>query len=118
MFGRIRDAARAFLHGPSAAEDDFRRMQQECRSLMHEMNDVLEKLSVWAAREAKRRSRATKSAVDLATAESPAPTGQAPAPLAEPFPNLADAGSRAAYKAAIRSRMMQRGPHLMETSEQ
>lgn len=65
MFGRIRDAVQTLLHGgPSDSERRYRKLEADTRALTTELNDALEKLNAWAAREAKRSSRAAKRLLD------------------------------------------------------
>lgn len=70
MFGRIADAVvtrllpyvKESVREEIAHQDDTRR--REVRELVREMEDVLEKLSLQAARQAKRRSRAAREQID------------------------------------------------------
>lgn len=123
MLGRIGDAVKTLLHGgPSQAESRFRRMEAEARALIVEVNDVLEKLSTAAAREAKRRSRQAKQDLDdgeesaeseltpdqlRALADARARHQNAPEPTLVPN----DPAGRAAWKAGILARMRPTGTH-------
>lgn len=65
MAGRIRDAVQTLLHGgPTDSERRYRKLESETRALVTELNDSLEKLNAWAAREAKRNSRAARKALE------------------------------------------------------
>lgn len=95
--GRIRDAIQTLLQPGwdrhfAVRDAEVSAQLAECRLVLTEMNDTLEKLSVWAAREAKRRSRAAQ--VDLGFT-----------PAQQPQPNAPPVMSRAEWKAQVRRQM-------------
>lgn len=102
FFRRIVDAVRTLLRGspPTQAEARFRSLESEARALIMEMNDTLEKLNTWAAREAKRRARATRADLEPGKA---LPTE--PPPAAEPVLGASlRTRNRGAWKASILAR--------------
>jgi len=62
-------------------------MESEARALVAELSDALEKLALWSAREAKRRSRDARQGVEQLTTDAPPPHPDATEPAASAFPD-------------------------------
>lgn len=106
--GRIRDALLVLLQG--SYHDQFRRAISDVRTLQVELTSALEMLNAWAAREYKRRVRATKDLVE-GPATPAAPAAPAPSDVAS---SMRRRGA-IIQRAMATQRALSRGPHVEAT---
>jgi len=102
--GRIRDAWRTLVWGSPSTE--VARIRAEWAELQLEVANVLEQLNVWAARQAKRESRAAKRQLESAAAPPEQVQLQLPP------------GSAKSRKAELRARLSQMRASALQSPDQ